>query len=392
MYQISQLAIKVGLSRTAILYYEKQQLIKGKRLNNGYRVYDDADVQRIRFIQQLQAGGLTLKECKTCLEEKIDRELLKNRLQVLDDEIQKKQQSRQLLAALLGEGNLNAWHEKVDKIAPEAHLNWLMKQGFNEKEALRLRWLSKNMNEHDNYMADFMTVFETLERWGPGDKNETLKALSLLPLAPKSILEIGCGKGIATSILADNTEANIVGVDNEQSVIDNIQKQIADKALSSNITAICASMTDLPFEKDSFDTIWAEGSAYIMGVENALIKWKPLLKQAGFLVLSDLVWLTDTISDEAKVFWDKSYPDIQSLAIRVDQIEKAGYDIVSSFQLSDKAWQNYVSPLKNRVEALLPTMPASKALQDINHEIDIYSQYLGEFGYQMFILKIQDKK
>lgn len=392
MYQISQLATQVGLSRTAILYYEKQQLIKGRRLNNGYRVYDDADVQRIRFIQQLQAGGLTLKECKTCLEEKIDRELLKNRLQVLDDEIQKKQQSRQLLAALLGEGNLNAWHEKVDKIAPEAHLNWLMKQGFNEKEALRLRWLSKNMNEHDNYMADFMTVFETLERWGPGDKNETLKALSLLPLAPKSILEIGCGKGIATSILADNTEANIVAVDNEQSVIDNIQKQIADKALSSNITAICASMTDLPFEKDSFDTIWAEGSAYIMGVENALIKWNPLLKQAGFLVLSDLVWLTDTISDEAKVFWDKSYPDIQSLATRVDQIENAGYDIVSSFQLSDKAWQNYVSPLKNRVEALLPTMPASKALQDINHEIDIYSQYLGEFGYQMFILKIQDKK
>lgn len=389
MYQISQLAAEVGLSRTAILYYEKQQLIKGRRLNNGYRVYDDADVQRIRFIQQLQAGGLTLKECKACLEERIDRELLKNRLQTLDDEIRQKEQSRQLLAALLGEGNLNSWHESVDKIAPDAHLNWLMKQGFTEKEALRLRWLSKDMNEHDNYMADFMTVFETLERWGPGDENETLRALSLLPIAPKSILEIGCGKGIATSILANNSSANIVAVDNEQSAIDYLNLQITDKKLSNSVTPVCASMTELPFDKGSFDLIWAEGSAYIMGVTNALSKWKSLLKEAGFLVLSDLVWMTDTASNDAEVFWSKAYPDMQLLSSREKQIEAAGYEIMSSFTLSDKAWQGYISPLTDRVETLQSTMQDSKALQDIQHEIDIYSKYLGEFGYQMFILKIK---
>lgn len=166
MYRISELAELVGLSRTALLYYEKQQLIKGHRLNNGYRVYSDKDLQRIRLIQQLQSGGLTLKECKACLEAKVDRQLLKNRLQELDREIAQKQQSRQLLAALLGEGDLKAWHENVDKVAPDAHLDWLIKQGFTEKEALRLKWLSKDMNEHDTYMADFMKVFETLERWG----------------------------------------------------------------------------------------------------------------------------------------------------------------------------------------------------------------------------------
>ncbi|QFT13271.1 Mercuric resistance operon regulatory protein (plasmid) [Vibrio sp. THAF190c] len=64
MYQISELAKKVGLSRTALLYYEKQNLISGRRLENGYRVYSDKDVQRVRLIQQLQAGGLTLQECK----------------------------------------------------------------------------------------------------------------------------------------------------------------------------------------------------------------------------------------------------------------------------------------------------------------------------------------
>ena len=175
MYQISELAKKVGLSRTALLYYEKQNLISGRRLENGYRVYSDKDVQRVRLIQQLQAGGLTLQECKVCLEAKVDRQLLQNRLKALDEEIEQKQKSRTLLAAMLGEGDLKAWHEGLDKLAPDAHLDWLMKQGFSEKEALRLKWLSKDMNEHDLYMADFMRVFETLERWGPGSEEETKK-------------------------------------------------------------------------------------------------------------------------------------------------------------------------------------------------------------------------
>ncbi|WP_155487100.1 MerR family transcriptional regulator, partial [Vibrio harveyi] len=64
MYRISELAEMLGLSRTTLLYYEKIELIKGQRLSNGYRAYSDADLQRLRLIQQLQSGGLTLKECK----------------------------------------------------------------------------------------------------------------------------------------------------------------------------------------------------------------------------------------------------------------------------------------------------------------------------------------
>ena len=43
MYQISELAESVGLSRATLLYYEKLGLLKGKRQANGCRVYSDAD-------------------------------------------------------------------------------------------------------------------------------------------------------------------------------------------------------------------------------------------------------------------------------------------------------------------------------------------------------------
>ncbi|MDX2320780.1 MAG: methyltransferase domain-containing protein, partial [Moritella sp.] len=334
-----------------------------------------------------QAGGLTLKECKACLEAKVDRKLLQRRLHKLDEEIAQKQQSRQLLAAMLGEGNLKEWHENTNKLAPDAHLDWLMKQGFSEKEALRLKWLSKDMNEHEKYMAEFMKIFEALEYWGPGSESDTRKALAFLPEPPKMIIEIGCGKGLATTVLANNTTASITAVDNEQSALTSLNDRFEADGLASRLTTVCASMTELPFKEPSFDLLWAESSAYIMGVTNALSQWKPLLNDDGMLMLSDLVWLSDTPNEEAIEFWKHEYPDMQTVTTRVKQMKIAGYEVINSFTLSRQAWQNYYEPLILRIEELQSEMQGSQVLQDISKEIDIYRNYLGQFGYQMFILR-----
>ena len=78
--------------------------------------------------------------------------------------------------ALLGKGSQRELHQSLGKNAPNAYLNWLHAQGYSEKEALRLKWLSKDMNQHDTYMQDFMTVFETLEQWGPGSTQGFFKS------------------------------------------------------------------------------------------------------------------------------------------------------------------------------------------------------------------------
>lgn len=387
MYRISELALKVGLSRSAILYYEKLQLIAGTRLGNGYRVYNESDVQRIRLIQQLQLGGLSLAECKACVESEIDRTLLRERYGKLANEIEEKQRSLQLLGALIGETSQKHWHEALLMTAPDAHLDWLITQGFEEKEALRVKWLSKDMNDHDIYMRDFLTIFDTLERWGPGSKEETLKALKAVPHEPKSILEIGCGNGVSTLLLAKNTEASIVATDNEQSALDRLKTSAEKEGLSKKIITKCVSMTDLNFDSERFDLVWAEACAYIMGVENALHKWKNLLSENSILMLSDLVWLTDNPSEEPKHFWKSQYPDIQSIETRKSQIIEKGYKIIDNFTLSRNAWANYYGPLKTRSNSLNDQMADTQALIDINYEVEIYEKYLGEFGYQVFILK-----
>jgi len=387
MYRISALAKQVGLSRTTLLYYEKLGLIEGKRLSNGYRIYSEYDAQRLRLIQQLHAAGLTLKECKACLNAKINRQVLLNRLSQLDNEITEKQNARRLLLALLGEKGHKEWHEVIDSIAPNAHLDWLIKQGFNEKEALRLKWLSKNMNEHDRYMADFFHVYEELDKWGPGLDSETLTAFSKIPFVPKNILELGCGKGVATIVLAKHSTAQITAVDNDSIALERLFEPAKEMGVDNKIEILCASMTELPFKEASFDVIWAEGSAYIIGVTNALKAWKKLLESDGILVMSDLVWLTNNPSEKALSYWKKAYPDMATVAERIQQAENIGYEVLNHFTLSEEAWRAYYNPLQERINAIKGEMMTSPALKDIEEELTICQQYFNEFNYQMFVLR-----
>ena len=387
MYRISELAQLAGLSRTALLYYEKQGLLRAQRQSNGYRLYSEQDRQRLYLLQQLQAGGLSLSECKACLDAKLNQSLLQARLQKLDHEIAQKQQARHLLASLLGHSTLRAWHQAIDQAAPDAHLSWLKQQGFNEKEALRLKWLSHDMNEHEQYMADFMAVYQGLSYWAPGSAEDTLRALALLSPPPATLLEIGCGKGIATTVLAQHTTAAITAIDNEPAALEALQHQLETLGFTKRVTALCASMTELPFAEQSFDAIWSEGSAYIMGLVQALRYWKTFLKPGGYLVLSELVWLTDTPSPEARDFWQQGYPDMQNIATCIKRMQEAGYQLVDQFSLSDQAWQNYYQPLQERIDAMKPQLPNSRALLDSQQEINIYRQYGAEFGYQMFVLR-----
>ena len=387
MYRISELAQQVGLSRSTLLYYEKLGLIAGQRQSNGYRRYSEKDRQRIKLLQQLQAGGLTLKECQSCLEGKINRSTLLERLNTLETEIKEKQHAKELLSSMLGIRSMRKWHENIEKSAPSAHLEWLMKQGFSEKNALRLKWLSKDMNEHEQYMADFESIFQGLDRLGPGDESDSLKALHALPTNSGEALEIGCGKGVTTALLAKNSTFHLTALDNDEYNLTCLNEKATERPFENRITTVCASMTAMPFTNEQFDVIWSEGSAYIMGVKQALNNWKPFMKPDGYLVISDLVWLTDKPDKKAVEFWQQNYPDMTTSDQRVKEMQEAGFEVIDSFTQSEKSWRNYLDPLKKKIAQVDENTLTSNALKDLRNELQIHEHYLGQYGYHIFVLK-----
>src|SRR5215472_15426757 len=68
VYSISRLARACGLSRSALLYYDRLGLLKPSgRTGSGYRYYTAAEQRRLQRIGHFREAGLTLKEIRAVL-------------------------------------------------------------------------------------------------------------------------------------------------------------------------------------------------------------------------------------------------------------------------------------------------------------------------------------
>ena len=65
LYSIGEISEISGLSARTVRYYEELELLPGvRRRAGGRRVYDDDELERIRFIQRLKTLGLSLAEIR----------------------------------------------------------------------------------------------------------------------------------------------------------------------------------------------------------------------------------------------------------------------------------------------------------------------------------------
>jgi MerR family transcriptional regulator, mercuric resistance operon regulatory protein len=66
---IGEVARSVGLPSQTIRFYEREGLLpRATRTGNGYRVYDESALNRVRFIRAAQSAGLTLAEIRSIVD------------------------------------------------------------------------------------------------------------------------------------------------------------------------------------------------------------------------------------------------------------------------------------------------------------------------------------
>ena len=107
--KIGELGERVGVSAKTIRYYESLGLLEEpERTASGYRDYDEAAFERLQFVRDAQATGLTLAEVLSVLELKGSGEqscthtasLLERHLADLDVQIARLQEARSSLQEL----------------------------------------------------------------------------------------------------------------------------------------------------------------------------------------------------------------------------------------------------------------------------------------------------
>ncbi len=237
----------------------------------------------------------------------------------------------------------------------------------------------------------FYEIFEQMHRQGPGKPEYTKKAFSFcqLPQNPQ-ILDIGCGTGSQTISLAESTDGLITAVDNHKPFLKQLQKDVKQRKLDSQIKILHADMNQLDL-KQNFDLIWSEGAIFIIGFKKGLKEFKKFLKPGGFMALTEVAWIKENPPPEAVSFWEKQYPAIRDIDQNLKIIQNAGYKLIHHFIMPRDAWDEFYSNLKDITKKMKKKYKdnpeAKKTLDMVSQEIEAYEQFGEFYGYVFYILK-----
>lgn len=195
----------------------------------------------------------------------------------------------------------------------------------------------------------------------------TTLAYNVLPRTQKpSILDAGCGTGVPTIHLAEISEGTIVAIDINPQALAVLAGKVADKGLSHRITLKQCAIEMLPFDRDSFDIVWAEGSIAHLGFTTAGEILGKHLKPGGFLV----------IHDDAGDFLQK-----------LSAVPGMGFSLLGLLLLSEDVWWNeYYRHLGSAVADAGEATPPH-TLSGIRKELELFRAEPNRFQSAFFIMK-----
>lgn len=172
MITISKLAARCGLSRTALLYYERIGLLgRASRTAGNYRAYGAKDLARLEQICVYRNAGLKLADIRALLDRPRDdaSAVLKRRLAEINDEVERMRGHQRAIlrllqspatfrrtnmvtkdklvsimkAAGLTEEEMHRFHAEFERTAPEEHQEFLEFLHIPAGEIRQIREASK---------------------------------------------------------------------------------------------------------------------------------------------------------------------------------------------------------------------------------------------------------
>jgi len=250
-------------------------------------------------------------------------------------------------------------------------------------------YIEKQYDKNMDYMELIIDFFKDLHYLGPGDEGQTKKALEILNIGNRQIkiLDVGCGTGVQTIVLAKETQSEVIAVDFIKPFLNELDKKINNTGL--NIKTLCAKMEELPFEKEYFDLIWSEGAVYNMGFINAINYLKKFIKPNGCLAVTEISWLTNERPDEIDNYWKNAYTDINTIENKLNQLRNCGYRVIDNFILPNYCWENYYEPIKMKEKAFLEKWKHKKEVIDFVNETvlerELFEKYNKYYNYVFYI-------
>jgi serine/threonine-protein kinase HipA len=237
----------------------------------------------------------------------------------------------------------------------------------------------------------FFELHAGLPREAPGSDAATEDALRRLPPVPEGrIVDLGCGPGRHTLVLARALRRPVEAVDLHEPFLRQMEAAAKEQGLDGLISARRADLRAPGLPEGSVALIWCEGAIYVAGFADGLAAWRPSLVPGGLVVASDLTWLTDDPPGEAAEFFRQAYPAMSTIEGNRLMAERAGYRLLDHFVLPYEAWREYIGPLEARMAELEPRARTDSdlaaVLDEQAAENAVFERWHGSFGYVFFLM------
>lgn len=167
MLTVSRLAQHLGVSRTTVLYYEKQGLLQPSMIaENGYRWYGEREIERLKSIISYRSYGLSIANIRLLLapsstsqskilenhfraleieinhlraQQRAIIELLKKSILSKEKVVNKAKWVEIMLAAGFSKQDMLKWHQKFEEMEPEEHQKFLASLEIPPEEISKIR-------------------------------------------------------------------------------------------------------------------------------------------------------------------------------------------------------------------------------------------------------------
>jgi trans-aconitate methyltransferase len=241
----------------------------------------------------------------------------------------------------------------------------------------------------------FLEIYGTLPRAGPGSSEDTLRALSMVPsdLRPKTVLDLGCGPGAQTLVLAEALpEASIIAIDLTPRMVSEASHRCVEAGFGERVRVKRADMFGTIAPAATQDLIWCEGAVYFAGVERALRTWRPLLSPNGAVAFTEPIWTHPSPPEELVAWWHAEYPAITDENGVRKAVAAAGFETIGSFPLPPQAWwDDYYGPMEQRVAEFRTQHEgdtvATEIAEEAEKEIDTFRRFSDYYSYAFFVVR-----
>lgn len=240
----------------------------------------------------------------------------------------------------------------------------------------------------------FFELYESLPRQGPGNRASAERALRLcreLPPAPH-VIDLGCGVGGQTILLAELTSGSIVALDSHAPSIERLRATVAERGVFARVQPLVGDMAKPDVPPGAFDLVWSEGALYNLGIERALKVCAQLLRPGGYVAFTDAVWRKENPPAEIRTSFDFDYPTMGRVPDVLATIDRSGFSLAGHFTLPDEAWwDDFYTPMERRIGELRAKYAcdaeAQAVLAQLEKEPELHRRYSDFYAYEFFVAR-----